>query len=84
MLEIEEVISLGIGIVFLVYITYSVITPKKIHKSYWYFGIVFIILSKIFTVGESFMFPEIFNYIEHISILFGCTCFLISVLKKEL
>lgn len=83
MFETEEVISLGIGIVFFLYITFFVITPEEIYKSYWYFGIVFIILSKIFTIGESFVLLETFNYIEHISILFGCTCFLISVLKKE-
>lgn len=83
MFETEEVISLSIGVVFFLYITFFVTTPEKIYKSFWYLGVIFIMLSKVFTIAESVILPQTFDYSEHISIFFGCTCFLISALKKE-
>lgn len=80
----EEVLNLVIVLLFFFYLVKFVSFEKKPTTTYWYFAIIALILSKVFTVAESFVLYNLFNYLEHIFITLAAALFLISIAKKQL
>jgi SNF family Na+-dependent transporter len=82
--NIEEIINLMISLLFFVYLILFTKFEIKLTKTIWFYGVLLLLLSRIFTVAESYLFESVFNILEHISIAMGALLFLISVVKKQL
>ncbi len=84
MQNISELLDLAISALLFVYLLSLIRKNKRYVKTYWFWGVVFILFSKINTVLEGLIFSNQINIIEHSFFLIACIFLFISILKKEL
>lgn len=84
MFEVGEIIDLIVSIILTFYLVALIRKDLKLIKTYWFWGILSILLSKLISVIEVLFIPNLLNYIEHISFLVASILFLISIYRKEL
>ncbi len=84
MQNISEILDLTISALLFIYLLFLIRKSKRYIKTYWFWGVIFILFSKINTVLEGLIFSEQINIVEHTFFLIACIFLFISVLKKEL
>ncbi len=84
MQNISEILDLTISALLFIYLLFLIRKSKRYIKTYWFWGVIFILFSKINTVLEGLIFSEQINIVEHTFFLIACMFLFISVLKKEL
>ncbi|HCX22798.1 MAG: hypothetical protein CMB80_10560 [Flammeovirgaceae bacterium] len=84
MIQPEELINFILSIVFISYLLYLIRVQSRSIKTFWFLGILMIFISQIFTILEGYMYPDLFNLIEHITTCLASIFILVSVYKKEL
>lgn len=83
MIQETEVINLIASVFLLIYAQY-LLRKFSIEISFiWLLFIAFLIGSYCFTVLEGFLFPSIFNFLEHASFTLASLCFLLAVSGKN-
>ena len=79
MIEYNELIDLIIDIVWLLLLLFVVKSRQISSYPLFLYGILFIFLSHILTVLESFILPEILNTIEHLSFTLAGVLFCVGL-----
>lgn len=82
MIEIGELIDFLVSIILIFYLMSLIKNKGNNFKSFWFLGILAIVLSKLFSLVESFV--PFLNTLEHLSFLSACILITISIFKKEL
>lgn len=84
MQNVSEILDLTISALLFIYLLVLIRKSNKYVKTYWFWGVVFILFSKLNTVLEGLLFSEQINIVEHSFFLIACIFLFVSILKKEL
>ncbi|MDX8338271.1 hypothetical protein SLH46_03680 [Draconibacterium sp. IB214405] len=84
MQNISEILDFSISALLFMYLLSLIGKSSSYSKTYWFWGVVFILGSKANSVLESLIFSNQFNVFEHTFFLVACILFFLSILKKEL
>ncbi|MCU4163499.1 hypothetical protein [Carboxylicivirga caseinilyticus] len=84
MIQIGELIDLITSVVLTLYLIKLIKDTRTNTKSFWFLGILLILLSKFLSVIEVFFIPVTINLVEHFSFMLASIMFAISVYQKEL
>lgn len=84
MQDVSEILDFTISTSLFIYLLTLFTKERRYLKTWWYWGIVFILFSKVNTILEGLVFSEQINIIEHSFFLIACIFLFISILKKEL
>lgn len=84
MQNVSEILDFAISILLFLYLLSLIGKSTRYAKNYWFWGVVFILCSKVNSVLESIIFSAQNNVIEHTFFLIACILLFISIVKKEL
>lgn len=82
--NVSEILDFVVSTLLFIYLLLLINKNNTYAKTYWFWGIVSILLSKINTILEGLIFSEQINIIEHSFFLIACILLFISIIKKEL
>ncbi len=83
MQNISEILDLTISTLLFIYLLFVIKMSGRYIKTFWFWGIVFILFSKINTILEGLIFSTQNNIIEHSFFFIACILLFISILKNE-
>ncbi len=84
MIEVGELLDFIISAILTVYLVFLVVRDCSNMHSFWFLGLLSLLLSKLLSILEGLFLYNIMNYSEHLFFLIASVCIVVSIYKKEL
>ena len=82
-MEINEAINLLIDVLCIPLLILAIRKSSYSHSLLLSLPVVFILLSHVFTIVESFVFPAVFNVLEHLMFLTGVLALFVIIVWPD-
>ncbi|KJF42924.1 hypothetical protein LH29_16080 [Draconibacterium sediminis] len=84
MQNVSEILDVAISTLLFLYLLSLIGKSTSYVKTWWFWGVGFILFSKVNSVLETLIFSAQINVIEHTFFLIACILLFVSIVKKEL
>ncbi len=84
MVNVAEIIDFGISFILSIYLIVLVKNDCQCNQAFWFWGLLMLMLSKLWSVFEEIFLYQTLNHAEHLFFTVAVFFIVISVVKKEL
>jgi len=84
MQNVSEILDFSISTLLFLYLLTLIGKSTNYQRSYWFWGVVFVLFSKVNSVLEGLIFSTEINIVEHTFFFIACVFLFISIVKREL